>query len=70
MNPIPIPSQGGFFHDLLLQSTLRTEHPFAEIEFEFEQTPETDHDFLLLNGRPDLVSLRTPDQALWALDLP
>jgi|GEM_PF-6303039 len=67
MNPIALPPPRSLFHDFLLQPT---EPPFAKLPFFTEETPDIANDFLVQNRRPDLVCLKTADQALWALDLP
>lgn len=59
----------GPIHDLLLRPA-QIPLPPAEINFDADVTAHLHHDFLLQNSRPDLVSLKNPDRALRALDLP
>lgn len=71
MNPTAIPHLAGLLDELLLNPTPTRLHPFALLANPADElTADLENDFLVQNRRPDLVSFRTPDQALRALDLP
>ncbi len=61
MNLHPRPNTAGFRDLQLIQEIIRPENPCP---------PESDHDFLVQNHRPDLLEILRQENALRALDLP